>query len=374
MLNIKKLPIDGYETVIEITDKTANLHAFISVHSTLLGPSLGGLRIHPYSNTDEALQDVLRLSQGMTYKSALAELGLGGGKSVIIADPKKDKTKKLLTAFAKALNYLEGKYICAEDSGSGTEDMAIIRRTSQYVVALATTTSSGDPSPFTAWGVFRGIQASANQLWGSTDLKDKIIAVQGLGHVGAKLAEFLFWHGAKLILSDIHEEKAKLLAHLYNGEYVDPKDIHKTKCDIFSPCALGGILNNETIPELQCLAIAGSANNQLLTPKDGKDLVEKNILYAPDYVISAGGLMNVTMELLPSGYNSQLAQRKVHSIYEILTNIFEKSTTNNLPTNVIADEIAEHNLTSFIGKRETPVQFHHKSTNKIVANMQSQSI
>ena len=357
MLEIKELPIPEYERVIEAKDPSSGLHAFIAVHNTTLGPALGGTRVYPYKNAEDALEDVLRVAKGMTYKSAVVENGLGGGKSVIIADPKTEKTEKLLLSFGEAINSFQGKYIAAEDVGTSTEDMIVINKRSPYVAALPTEKSSGDPSRFTAWGVYRGMQAVATRLWKSPSLRGKVIAIQGIGNVGSRLANLLFWEGAELILTDIDNTKVHDLALKDGAKEITPIEYFDVECDILAPCALGGILNPETIPRLKCSAIAGAANNQLLEPEDGNRLMERGILYAPDYIINSGGIINASAEFEPGGYNPKLSRDKVNKIYDTLMEVFEKSEQSGRATNFIADELAEHNLKNEIGKRVTPIEF-----------------
>lgn len=357
MLEINELFIPGYQKVIEAWDQQSKLHCFIAVHDCTLGPALGGVRIYPYPTVSDALKDILRLAKSMTYKSALAEDGLGGGKSVIIANPLRDKTEDLLCAFGEAINHLQGMYIAAEDVGTSPEDMLIIRQRTPYVVALPTDRSSGDPSRFTARGVFCGIQAVAQALWGTPSLKKRVVAIQGLGHVGSKLAEILFWEGADLLVSDVDEALMKHYVHIYGAKAIDPLEIYSTPCDIFSPCAMGGILNETTIPTLQCKAIAGSANNQLAEDSQAVVLFDRNILYAPDYLINSGGIINVSTEFEPNGYDPLVARNKVNQIYDRLLTIFDKSKKENKPTGLIANEIAEYNLKHQIGKRVTPIKF-----------------
>lgn len=341
MLEIQEISIPGYERVIEAIDPECNLHAFISIHSTALGPSLGGMRMYPYKSREDALQDVLRLSKAMTYKSALAKTGLGGGKSVLIGNPKIDKTEALLLCFAKALNYLHGTYIAAEDMGISAEDLLIVKKVSPHVAALPIPGSSGDPSRFTAFGVYRGILAVAKWLWNSEELHGKKIAIQGLGNVGIKLARFLFWSGADLLLSDLDDQKADAACAEFGGVKVDPKEIVTTPCDIFSPCAMGGVFTKENIPRLKCKAIAGSTNNQLENPKDEILLIKQGILYAPDYVINSGGILNASCEFLPGGYNPLVAREKTAEIYSILLKIFERAQKENAAPSAIADQMAE---------------------------------
>lgn len=357
MLEIKELSISKYEKVIEVIDRNAKLHGFIALHDLTLGPALGGMRVYPYLSSKAALDDVLRLAEGMTYKSALAQTGLGGGKSVIIADPCKDKTEALLLAFAEAVDYLQGKYIIAEDVGSTPEDMLVIRRRTPYVVALPTDRSSGDPSFFTAWGVWRGIQAVGQMLWHSDSLRGKRIAIQGLGHVGSKLASILFWEGAELIVSDPNKKLMRSIAHLYGAQEVDPADFYRTDCEIFSPCAMGAVLNDQTIPQLSCQAIAGSANNQLASQEHGVALNERGILYAPDFIINSGGLINAVAEFDPCGYDSRASRDKVDHIYERLLILFHKAAMEKKTTSQIADEMAQYNLKHKVGARKLPIVF-----------------
>ncbi len=355
-LVIEEIFVEGYEKVIEAKDPATHLHCFIAVHNTKLGPSVGGARIKPYAHPDDALKDALMLAKAMTAKSAIAENGLGGGKSVIIAQPK-DKTEKLLLSFAKVIDYLEGQYIVAEDVGSTTEDMEIIRRATPYVAALSTDKSSGDPSRFTAWGVYKGIQAVAKTIWGTRALKKRSVAIQGLGQVGSKLADILFWEGADLILTDVDEEKLHSHAILYGAKIIKPEEFCGIECDILAPCALGGILDEKSVTKLRCQAVAGAANNQLATPLVGKMLLDRDIVYAPDYIINAGGIINAANEFEAGGYNPRIARNKVNHIYDVLLKVLEKSKRQGLPTSQIADELAKYNLDHDVGKRKVPIDW-----------------
>jgi leucine dehydrogenase len=357
MLSIKELIIPGYEKVIEGHDPTCGLQCFIAVHDSHLGPSLGGTRIYPYSSKEEALKDVLRLAKAMTYKSAVAEDGLGGGKSVIIADPRHAKTPELLHAFGEVVDSLQGSYIAAEDVGSTILDMALIRQKTPYVAALSTEKSSGDPSRFTAWGVFRGIQAVSKKLWGSRSLRGKKIAIEGLGNVGSKLANLLFWEGADLIVCDINDKVTQEAAHDYAAQIISPSKFYSVECDILAPCAMGGTINSQTLKTLHCKAIAGSANNQLEDPALGLELLENNILYAPDYIINSGGIINAAAEFEEGGYNPTYARDRVNHIYDTLMRIFEQSESEHKPTHQVADLIAEYNLKHGIGKRQNQIIF-----------------
>ncbi|MFA6916383.1 MAG: Glu/Leu/Phe/Val dehydrogenase dimerization domain-containing protein [Parachlamydiales bacterium] len=355
MLTIETLEIPDYEKVIVAKDPSVMLHCIIVVHSTKLGPSLGGVRIFPYSSENDALEDALRLAKAMTYKTALCKIGIGGGKSVIIADPKTGKTPSLLQAFGKVVDLLKGSYIVAEDVGSTPQDLLFIRESTPYVAALPTNYSSGDPSRFTAWGVVRGLQAVAMTLWGSTSLKGRSIAIQGLGHVGSNLAEMLFWQGADLILCDLDAERTTRFCHEYSAKQVSPAEYAAVECDILAPCALGGIINPQTIPKLRCLAVAGAANNQLSTPDDAIQLHKRGILYAPDYAINAGGVINATAEFEKTGYKAIEARDQTHLIFETLLQIFAKSKAEDRATSIIADKLAEHNIAAGIGKRSLPI-------------------
>lgn len=357
-ITFNELQIDGYERVVEVIDAEADLHAIIAIHSTTLGPAVGGIRVYPYRNFEEALTDVLRLSEGMTLKAAVTRSGTGGGKAVIIANNKLPKSQALLHAFAEAVNYLDGKYICAEDVGTRAEDVAIIHQKTKYVVGLPET--SGNPSPFTAWGVFCGIQATAKEIFGSPSLEGKVIAIQGLGSVGMEVAHHLFWSGARLIVSDLDEKAVQRGVKDFGAKRVDPQEILEAECDILVPAALGGILNQDTIPKLRCQAVAGATNNQLLAAEDGDLLHKRGILYAPDFVINSGGLLNVCVEITKEGYNPLAARKKVNHIYDLLLEIFKISKERNLATSRVADEIALHNLEQEIGKRREEVVFHSK--------------
>lgn len=357
MLSIKKLSIPEYEQVVEATDPARGLHCFIAIHSTALGPALGGTRMYPYLTPQDALNDVLRLSKGMTYKSAVAEDGLGGGKSVIIGDSHKHKTTELLHAFAEVLDSLRGQYIAAEDVGTTIADMVTIRQRTPYVASLPGDRSSGDPSRFTAWGVFRGIQAVIKKLWHTKSMRGRTIAIQGLGSVGAKLASLLFWEGAHLILTDLDKHVTHQLAHDLGATIVAPEEIFRVQCDVFAPCALGGIINKSTLETLRCSAIAGAANNQLQTEEIGWEVMRRGILYAPDYIINSGGIINAAAEFEVGGYNPIIVRDRTNHIYDNLMKIFHQAEAEKKPTNLIANEIAEYRIAHGIGRRKVPIQF-----------------
>jgi leucine dehydrogenase len=359
-LVLEEIEVSGYEKVFHVRDERVGLQGIICIHTTTLGPALGGTRIYPYATFDAALTDVKRLAKGMTYKSALSGAGTGGGKSVIIYDPKK-KTKELLASFAEAINRLRGLYTCAEDMGCALEDVTMMGHTTPYVVGLQHEKSSGNPAPFTAWGTFRGIQSVCQQLFGTDSVEGKTVAIQGVGSVGAVLAETLFWHGAKLILSDIDWEKTVTLAKKYHAQACPVEDILSVKCDILAPCAMGGVINPHTIPQLNCQAIAGCANNQLLSDQDAEELMRRGILYAPDFVINAGGLINVVQEIEPAGYDPVAARLKVHQLYDLLLQIYKIAEQNHVSTHQAAVSLGDYRLKYGVGKRtKTPVYHHFK--------------
>ncbi|NGX47624.1 MAG: Leucine dehydrogenase [Chlamydiae bacterium] len=357
-LVLEELSVPGFHRVVRIRDAKSGLDAIIAIHDLRLAKvALGGTRIHAYETFEDALWDATRLARGMTFKSAASQSSWGGGKAVIIADPKKDKTEELLIAFAEAVNLLKGEFICAEDSGCTPNDIAIIAEHTPYAVGLPE--SSGNPSPFTAWGVFRGIQAVMNHLFGSESVAGKTVAIQGLGSVGACLAETLFWHGAKLVITDIHMDHAEGLAKQFGAKLVEPDAIYEEPCDVFSPCALGGIINPESIERLRCRAIAGSANNQLLSESDAEELRRVGILYAPDFVINSGGLINVTQEVTKGGYNPRVSRNKVNKIYDQLKLIFNIAKEKGISTQKAIMQLIEYRLEYGIGRRVDPIYMHH---------------
>lgn len=358
---IETLETAGYQKVLKITEAESGLKALIAIHDSTLGPALGGIRIFPYADEEAALRDVLRLSKGMTYKAALAGCGLGGGKSVIIADPKKgEKTPELLEAFAIAVNSLSGDYICAEDVGCSTEDVAIVHKHTPYVVGLDHAMSSGDPSIFTAWGTFQGLLASWQFMTQGRELENVRVLVQGLGAVGEKLVEWLFWSGAKVIVSDIDQAKVEKIKKKFGLESVEPKAVYQVDCDIFAPCAMGGIINEEVIPHLKCQLIAGCANNQLLEAEDDIRLKKRGILYAPDFVINAGGLINVSFEISEKGYHPHDARKAVSQIPERLKAIYKIALEKKIGTQEAAIYLAEERIKNLVDRRISKPFFHHQ--------------
>jgi len=357
-ISIEEIFVEGYEKVFVVRDPKVALHAIICIHNTQLGPALGGIRIYPYSCFEDALTDVKRLAFSMTYKSALAETGLGGGKSVIISSPEQ-KSEEMLISFAKAIDHLGGLYTGAEDVGCSLEDVTLIGRYTPYVVGTSRVGSSGNPSFFTAWGTFRGIQATFQILDGSSSVEGKTIAIQGLGSVGMILAETLFWHGAHLIVADIDSHKAQHAVKNYGATLCTIEEITQQSCDIFAPCALGGVLNPHSISQLSCRGVAGCANNQLLAASDAEELQKRNIFYAPDFVINAGGLINVTQELDEKGYDPQISRKKSDQTYDQILQLAEMAQKNHCTTYEAAFALGDYKIKYRVAKRTIPPRYHH---------------
>ncbi|GAC1477881.1 MAG: leucine dehydrogenase [Gemmatimonadaceae bacterium] len=332
----------GHEQVVLCNDSSAGYRGIIAIHSTGLGPALGGTRFWHYASDADAITDALRLARGMTYKNAVAGLNLGGGKSVIIGDNKTRHREMLFRAHGRFIESLGGRYVTAEDVGTSPADMDFVHMETDYVAGLAG--RSGDPSPVTAHGVFRAIQASARWKWGSDDLAGKTVAIQGLGHVGWYLAKELHAAGAKLVVTDIDAERIKRVVNDYKAKGVGPDEIYGVQADIFAPCALGAVINDDTLPQLKVGIVAGAANNQLLEQRHGDALEERGILYAPDYVANAGGVINVYGEL--AGWDAHRALRKAGEIYDTTLGVFEIAKADGIPTYVAADRLAERRLKS----------------------------
>jgi leucine dehydrogenase len=330
-----------HEQVVYCSNKELGLKAIIGIHSTTLGPALGGARMWNYASDEEALTDVLRLSRGMTYKAAVAGLNLGGGKAVIIGDSRTQKSEALFRAFGRFVEGLSGRYITAEDVGTSIKDMEYIMMETRHVTGIPIEVGgSGDPSPVTAYGTYVGIKACVKDVFGTDSLKDKKIVIQGAGgNVGKHLCKYLFKEGAKLFVNDIYEEKLAHLVKECKAEIVSSEEVFTKEADVFSPAALGAIINDETIPMLNVKIVAGAANNQLEDEdKHGKMLKDKGILYAPDYVINAGGLINVYNEL--EGYNRERALKQASGIYDILSHIIDIAKKEDIPTHVASHKIA----------------------------------
>lgn len=333
----------GHEQVVFCNDKASGLKAIIAIHNTILGPSLGGTRMWNYSSEAEALTDVLRLSRGMTYKSAISGLNLGGGKAVIIGDSHRDKSEALFRRFGKFVNSLNGKYITAEDVGVSPKEMTWVNMETNFVTGLPGT--SGDPSPVTAYGVYMGMKAGAKKTFGNDSLKGKKVSVQGTGHVGEYLIQHLVKEGAIVYATDIYEPTLKRIAQEYKINIVKPDEIYDLDVDIYSPCALGATINDNTLSKLKCKVIAGAANNQLQDEnKHGKQLVDMGITYAPDYLINAGGVINCYFELI--GYNKNSVMSLTEDIYNTTLNIFATAEQNNISTHLAANKVAEDRITS----------------------------
>jgi leucine dehydrogenase len=342
-MKITPINVPGYERVAKAEDPASGLTAYIAVHDTTLGPALGGLRMWKYENEEAALFDVKRLARGMTFKSAVARTGLGGGKSVIVGDPRRDKTPAKFEAMGKFVDSFGGQYITAEDVGVGIADLLNVRKSTKWVTGLSREMGgSGNPSPYTSLGTFEGIRACAIETWGSDDLKGKVVAVQGPGNVGYPLCEHLAKAGARLLVADVTQENVDRCVRNLGATAVPPEAIFDQACDIFSPNALGAILNDDTIPRLKCKVVAGAANNQLLDEvKHAQALKARGILYAPDYVINGGGIINVSLELEPGGYNEQKAVAKIKNIFEALKSVFETARKRNITTHAAAQEVAD---------------------------------
>lgn len=333
-----------YEQLVMCQDKDTGLKAIICIHDTTLGPALGGLRMYPYEKEEDAVIDVLRLARGMTYKASAAGLNLGGGKAVIIGDPKVMKTESLFRAFGKFVETLNGRYITAEDVGTSVNDMSWINMETNWVTGIMKLRGgSGDPSPVTARGVYNGIKACWNFQEGTPKLKGVRVAVQGLGHVGYHLCKLLHKDGAILSVTDVNEASIKRCEEEFNAKAVHPDEIYSVEADVFAPCALGAIINDKTIEQLKCKIIAGAANNQLKDEEHhGEVLRELGVIYAPDYVINAGGLMNVYEEL--AGYNQERAFQRVDQLFYRIGSILETAKTNGVSSKKAADLEAELRL------------------------------
>jgi leucine dehydrogenase len=333
----------GHEQVVVCSDPSAGYRGIIAIHNTTLGPALGGTRFWQYATDEEAIVDALRLSRGMTYKNAVAGLNLGGGKSVIIGDNRTARREMIFRAHGRFVDSLGGRYVTAEDVGTSTTDMDFVHMETDYVAGLAG--KSGDPSPVTAHGVFRSIQASALFRWGSDELEGKTVSLQGCGNVGRYLAKELLRAGAKLLVSDIDPDRVgRLIAETDSKDVraVEGDEIFSAQADIFAPCALGGIINDTTIPKLRVDIVAGAANNQLLEARHGDMLEERDILYAPDYVANAGGVINVYSEL--ANWDSKRSFRKADEIYDTILGVYEIAKADGVPTYQAADRLAERRL------------------------------
>jgi leucine dehydrogenase len=334
---------DHHQQVVFGSDEASGLRAIVAIHDTRRGPALGGLRIYPYASEADALTDVLRLSRGMTYKSALADLPLGGGKAVIIADPRRDKTEAMLRAMGRLVESLGGRYITAEDSGSGEEDMRLIRQETRHVSGLGHDGLSGDPSPFTAHGVFCTLQSAVRHRLGQKDLKGVRVAIQGVGHVGAHLARELHEAGARLVITDVDRDSLGMLVDELGAEAVAPDAIFGAEVDVFAPCALGAVLTEEVARRLKAKVVCGAANNQLATPGVADSLHARDILYAPDYVANAGGVIEVEAQR-HAHYDRDAVMRHVERIAATADEIFARAKAEDRSPAGVADQLARERL------------------------------
>jgi len=336
----------GHEQVVFFSDPTCNLKAIIAIHDTTLGPALGGTRMWSYATEEDALKDVLRLSKGMTYKAAVSGLHLGGGKAVIIGDPKKDKSEALFRSYGRFIESLNGRYITAEDVNITVGDIEeMFVETSNVVGVAKIRGGSGNPAPYTALGVYRGLEASCFKRYATRSPAGKVIALQGVGSVGFELGKLIAEHDGKIIFTDISETNiARMKEAVPSAEFVDPSKIYDVECDIFSPCALGASINDETMSRIKCEIVCGAANNQLDKDYHGEELKKRNILYAPDYLINAGGLMNVSIEF--EGWSDSKSRRMIDSIYDQTLNVFEISDNENIPVHHATDRLAERRIDS----------------------------
>lgn len=342
---IGKMATLGHEQIVFCNDTATGLRAIIAIHNTVLGPSLGGTRMWMYSNELEALTDVLRLSRGMTYKSAISGLNLGGGKAVIIGDSRTDKSEALFRRFGKFVNSLGGKYITAEDVGITTRDIEYMAMETRHVAGKPEHLGgSGDPSPVTAYGVYMGMKAAAKKAYGTDSLNGKTVVVQGAGNVGVHLVDHLVKEGARVKLFDIHDEKVKAITGRHSSvQALSAEEVYTTDMDIYAPCALGATINDETLSSLKCAIIAGAANNQLKEEaKHGIDVLDKGMFYAPDFLINAGGVINCYTEV--AGSDRKAALKKTENIYNTTLEIFEKSARENIPTYLAANMLAEQRI------------------------------
>lgn len=338
-MKAQELAVEGWEKVVRFTEDESGLNAVIAVHDATLGPACGGCRIRPYESFEAALDDVKRLSRGMTFKNSLGGIPFGGGKAVIIADPKTQKTPEMMRAFGRAVESLGGLYYTAEDSGVDEHDMEIVRSVTKYAAGISQKGVGGNPSPFTARGVWRGIEAAVRAKLGRSSLKGVRVAILGVGAVGMSLAELLHDEGATLVVADVNEAAVRDAVKRFDAIAVSPDDCAAADVDVFGPCALGGAINSKTIGRLRAKIVAGAANNQLATPDMDRALFDRGVLYAPDYVINAAGVISVGLEIMGQWSEAELT-RRIDAIGPRLSAIFERSAREKRPTGKIADEMA----------------------------------
>lgn len=343
---------EGHEQVVFGRDDDTGLRAIIAIHSTRLGPSLGGTRFYPYADEAAALTDVLRLSKAMAYKAAAAGLDLGGGKAVIIGDPATDKSEALLRAYGRLVESLGGRYVTACDVGTYPADMAVVARETRWATgADPVEGGSGDSGVLTAYGTFVGLQACAEEVWGSPSLRDLHVAIQGVGKVGRRLAQYVHEAGGRLSVADTNEQAVAWCAEQFGGEVVPVDKIHAVDADIFSPNALGAVVNDDTVGDLRCRVVAGAANNQLAEPRHAVALQDAGVLYAPDYVINAGGVIQVADELHAGGYSAERARARAAGIGDRLRTVFALARSEGITTADAADRFAERRMAEVGGLR-----------------------
>ncbi len=341
---IDYMQANGHEELAVWTDPAAGLKAFIAIHDRTLGPALGGTRIWPHHTDEDAIMDVLRLSRAMTYKSAAAGLALGGGKGLIMADPRADKTEAMFRSYGRFVESFGGRYVTTEDVGANAQDMAWIAQETRHVVGLAKELGgSGNPAVMTGFGVFQAMRACAEAAWGSPSLEGRRIAIQGYGNAASSLAARLIEAGADLIVTDIHDEAKQRAAALPRTTVVDADAIYDVQCDVFAPCALGGVLHEATLTRLTCAIVCGAANNQLATPEDARRLKERGVIYAPDFIANAGGVINVSFEL-GQPYDAEGARTKTAGIYETMQRVLVIAEAEGITTAEAANHIAEERI------------------------------
>lgn len=349
-MQITDISVEGHERVVRAIDDASGLHAYIAVHDTTFGPGLGGLRMWPYETADEALTDVLRLSEGMTYKSALARTGVGGGKAVIMGDPASAKSEALYLAMGRFIDSLNGLYITAEDVNTRVADLEIVRRETRWVTGLSREMGgSGNPSPYTGLGVFLGVEAAVRWRFGADGVRGRRVAVQGVGAVGSALVRRLAEAGAEVVVADRHRDRVEALVAELGVEAVPEDQILSQEVDVLAPCALGAVFTDETIPTLRCQIVAGAANNVLHEPRHGEELERRGILYAPDYVINSGGIINVAAELAEGGYDSEDVLRRIRRIPEALEEIWRAAKERGISASAAADRLAIETLGGGVG-------------------------
>lgn len=336
-----------YENLFFCQEKTLGLRAIIAIHNTTLGPAAGGIRMWPYESETDAINDALRLARGMTYKCAACGVSYGGGKCVIIGDPRRDKSEARLRSLARFIHRLNGLFITGVDVGTNLDDMVVMRQETPYVVTLPESWGGpGESARETAYGVVQGMRACLQEVYGSSDLRNRTVAVQGTGAVGRNTVRYLTEAGAQVLVADIDQERATQVAAEFTARVVAPDEIHRLSVDVYSPCALGGILNDRTIPELRCKIVCGSANNQLAEARHGEMLQQRGILYAPDYIVSAGGLLSGLDSLNPGGFHLERAREKVAHLYDAMQNVIAISKEQGIPTHRAADILAEQRIAS----------------------------